>query len=311
MSLDAETSAFLARARAAGGPSPWEVSLPAFRAALEPYRAHGFEREEVSAVHEVDIPASDGSTVPARLYIPDAQGPLPVIVWAHGGSWVRVSVDLMDPHFRFLANRSRCAVLAVDYRLAPEAKFPTPVGDLHAALHWARDQGSKFGIDQTRIALGGESSGGNIAAAAALLDRDRASGLKLSLVVLVVPVLDVTFSSASWSQLGEGYLLTRRQLDWALEQYAPDVSRTNPLLSPLRAESLDGFPPTLVLTGEYDPLRDEGAAFAKRLKQANVTVQHFCQPGLIHHAWMLPKLLPTGRTLVDKTADALYRTMHR
>lgn len=303
MPLDIQTSRFLDNARAAKSPAPGDMPLAEFRSAVEPFRALGFDYEDVAATHDLHIP--NGLDTRARLYVPAALAPPPVVVWVHGGSWVRVSVDLMDNHFRFMSNRSGCAVLAVDYRLAPEAPFPTAVHEVRSAIEWIHSHGAELGVDPTCIAVGGESSGGNIAAAAALLDRADHTPQLLSFQALIVPLLDATFSSDSWTVFGSEYLLSAEQLHWAREQYAPMTKITDPLLSPLHADSLSGLPPAFVLTGEYDPLRDDGARYAQRLATAGVTVEHVQHPGLIHHAWMAPRALPTGRAAVETTAAAL------
>lgn len=301
MPLDEETKAFLEKSRGKGGPAPGEMPLEDFRAAVEPFRELGFEREEVARVDDVRAPREGGEEVAIRLYRPSGDRPLPVLVWAHGGSWVRVTVDLLDNHFRVMANRSGCAIAAVDYRLSPESRFPTAIEEVYAAARWLRQEAKVLGLDPARIGIGGESSGGNLAAAAALVDRDRRL-VGFAFQALIVPVLDAKFDSPSWDELGSDYLLTRGQLEWALEQYAPGVARDDRLLSPSRAGTLAGLPPTLVVTGEYDPLKDEGAAYARALADAGVAVEHIEVPGMIHHAVMAPKALPAGREMLVDTA---------
>jgi acetyl esterase len=305
MGLDAETQAFLDKSNSKSGPAPGEMSLEDFRAAVEPFRELGFEREEVARVDDLTAPVTATTEVPVRLYRPDAPGPLPVMVWAHGGSWVRVTVDLLDNHFRVMANRSGCAIAAVDYGLSPESQFPTAIEEVYAAARWIKQTAVPLGLDGDRVGIGGESSGGNIAAATALLDRRRRL-VGFGFQALIAPVLDARFESDSWQQLGTGYLLTEAQLQWALDQYAPGVDPDEPLLSPLRAapESLAGLPPTLVVTGEFDPLKDEGAAYARALRAAGVEVEHTEVEGLIHHAVMAPKLIEKGRRMVTDSAAA-------
>jgi len=304
MSLDEQTQAFLEQSRGRPGPPPGEMPLDQFRAAVEPFRGLGFEREEVAALHELVIPPG----VPVRLYVPASEEPPPVVVWAHGGSWVRVTVDLMDHHFRVYANRSRCAIAAVEYHLSPEARFPSAIEEVLATARWLCEHGGEHGVDAARIGVAGESSGGNIAAAAALLDRDRGD-VGFAHQALLVPVLDARFASRSWDELGADYLLTRAQLEWAVEQYAPGVDRDDPLISPVRAPDLAGLPPTLVVTGEYDPLRDEGERYAERLTAAGVAAKHLRYPGLIHHAVMVPKLIGVGRRMLEESATAIGQAL--
>jgi acetyl esterase/lipase len=310
MSLDDQTQSFLDKARTKPAPAPGEQSLEEFRAAVEPFRQLGFEREEVAHVNELSIPRAGGEDVSVRLYRPEAPAPLPVMVWAHGGSWVRVTVDLLDNHYRAMANRSGCAVAAVDYRLSPESRFPQAIEETYAAACWLKQHSRSLGLAERRIAIGGESSGGNIAAAVALTDRERRlAGFVFQ--ALVVPVLDVRFETDSWERLGRDYLLTAGQLEWALEQYAPGVDADEPLLSPLAAGSLDGLPPALIMTGEYDPLKDEGAAYAGRLREAGVAVELVEVPGLIHHAVMAPAAIDRGAALVNETATKVGAALRR
>jgi acetyl esterase len=305
MPLDADTQAFLEKSRSKSGPAPGEISLQEFRAAVEPFRELGFEREEVAQVDDLAIPREGAADLPVRLYRPDVERPMPVFVWVHGGSWVRVTVDLLDNHFRVMANRSGCAIAAVDYGLSPESQFPEAIEEVYHAAWWLQREAKPLGLDRSRIGIGGDSSGGNVAAAVAIVDRRRRL-VGFGFQALVLPVLDASFGSDSWRELGEDYLLTKPQLDWAVEQYAPDADRDDPLLSPVRAsrEELEGIPPTRILTGEFDPLKDEGAAFAERLREAGVEVELVEVPGLIHHAMMAPKLLEKGAAVIVESAEA-------
>jgi acetyl esterase len=300
MPLDQPTRKFLDDANAKPGPAPGEMSLEDFRAAVEPFRKLGFEREEVARVDELTVPRHGQPDVQVRLFRPAAPAPLPIVVWAHGGSWVRVTVDLLENHFRMFANRSGCALAAVDYELSPESRFPRAIEEVYAAACWLKREAAPLGLDAARIAVGGESSGANLA----LLDRRRRL-VGFTLQALIVPVLDTRFQSSSWEQLGEDYLLTRRQLEWALEQYAPGVDREDPLLCPVCAESLEGLPPAQIFTGEFDPLKDDGAAFARRLAEAHVDARLTEVEGLIHHAVMAPRLLSAGRSMLIDAAQAI------
>jgi acetyl esterase len=305
MPLDDQTRAFLDAANANPAPPPADVPLAEFRAAVEAFRPLGFPLEEVRSVDDVTIPVDGERAVRARVYVPDVDGEPPVVVWAHGGSWVRVTVDLLDHHFRVYANASGCAIVAVDYTLSPEARFPTALDEILATGRWAREQAGERGWDGERIAIAGESSGGNLAAAAALLDRDRGGEVGFVHQALIVPVLDARFATPSWQELGDGYLLTAAQLAWAIEQYAPGVPRDEPLISPACAPDLAGLPSALIVTGEYDPLRDEGRAYAEALRAAGVAVEHVEYEGLIHHAIMVPGRIELGARMVRETAAAI------
>ncbi|QSE86658.1 alpha/beta hydrolase (plasmid) [Rhodococcus koreensis] len=308
MSLDKETIAFIERATASPAPPPDSIPISEFRAAVEAFRPMTFDRVELAEIRDLSFPSPgpDQGTVTARLYRPETESPAPLVVWAHGGQWVRTTIDLLDSYFRFLALRSGCAVLAVDYEYAPESQFPTQIEQVYAAALWAREHGEQLGCDSSRLAIAGDSSGGNLAAAVALMARDRGQ-LQFDHQLLLVPLLDALFESASWQELGEDYLLSKGQLNWALQKYAPQTDRRNPMLSPLHAESTAGLPPTTVIVGGLDPLRDDGLAYAQRLRVEGVPVRTIDIDGLIHHAIVLPKALPRGLVAVEEAADALAR----
>ncbi|HEX2128651.1 MAG TPA: alpha/beta hydrolase [Solirubrobacterales bacterium] len=299
--MDAQTRAFLDAAASSPAPPPGDVPLEEFRAAVAPFKAMGFEREEVARVEELTVGVGSEGEVPVRFYLPATAEPPPIVVWAHGGSWVRVTVDLFDGHFRVYANRSGCAIAAVDYQLSPESRFPAAIEEVYAVGRWMRDDGAKVGCDPSRVGVAGESSGGNLAAAAVLVDRARGE-VGFDHQTLLAPVLDARMDTPSWRTLGERYVLTKEQMDWAIEQYAPGVDRTEPLLSPVCASDLAGLPPTLIVTGELDPLRDEGTRYAEMLHSANVKVDHHRVEGLIHHAIMAPARIDLGRRVVERTA---------
>jgi acetyl esterase/lipase len=305
MGLDAETQAFLDKSRLKPPPKG-EIDLEEFRAAVEPFRELGFDLQDVGSVEDLEVPWEGEGQVAVRLYRPEGEGPLPVAVWAHGGSWVRVTVDTLDTTYRAMANASGCAIAAVDYRLSPESQFPQALNEMHAAARWLKAEARRFALDPRRIAIGGESSGGNVAAAVAMLDRDAgADGVGFALQALLLPVLDLGFDTPSWHELGKDYLLTAAQLEWALERYAPGGDRSDPLLSPAAATDLAGLPPALIVCGEYDPLRDEARRYAERLREAGVEVTLDVVPGLIHHAMMAPRLIPLGERTILATAGRI------
>jgi len=304
MSYDEQTRQFLERANSAKAPPPGTQSLADFRAAVSGFKSLGFDSEPVAVCRDLEPQLPSGQRSKARLFVPEAAAPPPLVVWAHGGSWVRVDVDLMDGYFRALANRSGCAVLAVDYRLSPESQFPAAIEEIYGSATWARAHADEIGVDGDRIGVGGESSGANLAAAAALLARSLGE-FQFSHQTLVVPLLDAAFDSPSWDALGTGYLLTKAQLEWALEMYAPGVDRRDPLLSPLRAPDHSDLPSALIVTGEYDPLRDDGERYADALRSAGVEVDLRRYDGLIHHAVMAPKAIDLGVRMITETAIGL------
>jgi acetyl esterase len=221
-----------------------------------------------------DLRAGD---VPVRLYVPEAAAatgaPGPLLVYFHGGGWVQGSVETHDPSCRLLAHLSGVRVLSVDYRLAPEHPYPAAVDDAVAAYRWAAENGERLGADPARLAVGGDSAGGNLAAVVALVARDDEALPDAAFQLLLYPVTDVAEKSASYAAFSSGYLLTESGMDWFVGKYLPDPARRSEWrASPLRAESLAGLPPAYVATCLPDVLRDEGEAYAERLRAAGVPV---------------------------------------
>lgn len=279
MPLHASARAFLDAMSAF--PQPYDVPLAQFRraaAALVPDTGP----IPLAAVEDRVIQGGDGQELCVRVYVPEADGPHPVIVWAHGGSFVRGDLETFDAGRRAFARATGAIIVAVDQRLSPETRFPGPLEDLYAAVRWAHAHIAPYGGDPLRLGVAGESSGGNLAAAAALLARDRGA-LALAFQLLVCPLLDATCRSPSIEALAEGYLLTKRQLLWAYDQYALGVDRNDPLLSPLASPDLSGLPPAVVVTIEFDPVRDEGELYAQRLSRAGVPVHSARIEGMVHH----------------------------
>jgi acetyl esterase len=229
-------------------------------------------------VFEEDV--RDGLRV--RVYVPDGEPPFPVVVYFHGGGWVTGDLEMHDATCRRLAHRAQCAVVNVDYRLAPEHQFPAAFEDAYRATVWARVHASEFSADGNRLAVAGSSAGGNLAAAVALRARDE-GGPPIALQALIYPVTDASMDSDSMRDLGVGYLLERRLMQWYWSQYLQDeAQRRNPWASPMAADSLAGLPPALVITAELDPLRDEGEAFAQRLEDDGGEAEVTRYPGQVH-----------------------------
>jgi acetyl esterase len=243
--------------------------------------------------HVAVIEESDAGGLPARVYRPE-DGEDRALVWLHGGGWVIGSIASHDPLCRALAARSGCTVVAPAYRLAPEHPHPAAVDDAWAATVWAT---SKFG----QVAVGGDSAGGHLAAVVALRARDR--GLLLRLQVLVVPVTDCSFDTGSYAENGSGYGLELATMEWFWNLYLPGLAGADdPEVSPLRAPDLAGVAPALVLTAEYDPLRDEGEAYAARLGEAGVPVEHTRYDGMVHGFLRMPAVLDRARAAIDQIA---------
>jgi acetyl esterase len=225
---------------------------------------------------ELPLMVSDlrAGEIPVRLYAPrDALAPGPLLVYFHGGGWVQGSVATHDASCRLLAHLSGVRVLSVDYRLAPEHPYPAAVEDALAVYAWAADHPDRLGADPARLAVGGDSAGGNLAAVVALAARDDERLPAVAFQLLLYPVTDVAAKTESYRRFSSGYLLTESGMDWFVSKYLPDPARrTEPQASPLRAESLAGLPPAYVATCIPDVLRDEGEAYAARLREAGVAV---------------------------------------
>jgi len=249
-----------------------------------------------------------GGPIPLRVYRPadvPAGTPLPVLVYYHGGGWVIGDLDTHDVQCRQITAEAGITVVAVDYRLAPEHKFPAAVDDAWAATRWVVAHAGELGIDSRRVAVAGDSAGGNLAAVVALMARD-AGGPALALQVLIYPVTDVAAESKSYRDFAEGYMLTREGMRWFIAHYLGKPQEAEDWrASPLRNPSFAGVAPALVVTAGYDPLRDEGDAYAQKLRAAGVTVDHVTFGGMVHGFVPMGKLIETGNRAVTLIADSL------
>jgi acetyl esterase len=252
--------------------------------------------------------AGPAGPVPVRIYRPSPTSPLPALAFFHGGGWVQGSVDQTDPICRTLANAAGCIVASVDYRLAPEAKFPAAAEDCYAATRWLAENAAELGVDRARIAAGGLSAGGNLAAVVALMARDR-GGPPLVLQVLGYPITDYNFETPSYLENADGFGLSRDDMIWYWRHYLPEgADGLHPYASPLRAADLSGVAPALVITAEFDPLRDEAEAYAARLRAAGVEVTCTRYVGMIHGFFTLPHLLDQAQQAVGQVGAALRST---
>jgi acetyl esterase len=250
--------------------------------------------------------------IPLRLYRPAGVADsrrLPALVFFHGGGWVIGDLETHDVVCRQITADAGVSVIAVDYRVAPEHKFPAAVDDAWAATRWIAAHASELGIDAERLAVGGDSAGGNLAAVVALLARD-AGGPRLGLQILIYPVTDLASESQSYAELADGYMLTRDSMRWFRAQYlAKEEEAADWRVSPLRAPSLAGLPPALVITAGYDPLRDEGEAYARRLREAGVSVDAVCFGGMIHGFVPMGRLIDTAFRGVTLIAGSLRHAL--
>ena len=277
-----------------------EQARAQYDAVVAARRGPGFVAEPVGGVEELRVPGGP----PVRLYRPAGVERPAALVFAHGGGWVVGGLGSHDAVARALCSRAGIAVVAVDYRLAPEHPYPQPLEDVLSAVRWVAAAADELGVDGGRVAVGGDSAGGNLAAAAALAARD--TGPALAAQLLVYPAVDIRASAPSYAQNADGYFLSATDMRWYWRQYAgdaPDV--TDPLLSPLAAPSLAGLAAAVVVTAEYDPLRDEGDDYARRLEQDGVPVWHRCYPGLTHGFFGSGAVVAAAARAVDETAAAL------
>jgi acetyl esterase len=280
MPLTPEAQNYLDVHKASGTPME-SVSPVEARALVAPLKT---KKEEVSEIRDIWI-AGPESELAALVYSPlsaeDREDLLPIIVFFHGGGWVVGSLKSHDAMCRRLANAADAIVLSVDYRLAPEAKYPAAAEDCYAATVWASKFIENFGGDPSRLVVCGDSAGGNLAAVVALMARDR-GGPAIAGQVLLYPITDHNFDTQSHKQNGSGYFLTTETMKWFWKHYlATPEQGAEPYASPLRAD-LQGLPPAIVLTAEYDPLRDEANAYATKLQEAGVTVRRIACMGHVH-----------------------------
>ena len=266
---------------------------------------------EIGAVNTLLAEGLHGS-IPVRVYRPigaAADTLLPALVYFHGGGWVIGDLDTHDVLCRQLTAEARIAVVAVDYRLAPEAKFPAAADDAWAATRWVVANAGRLGIDSQRIAVGGDSAGGNLAAVVALMARD-AGAPSIAFQVLLYPVTDVGTETTSYRDFADGYLLTLESMRWFFDHYLTSKAEAADWrVSPLRAVSLAGVAPALIVTAGFDPLRDEGEAYAQALRDAGVRVDYVCYGGMIHGFVPMGRLIETGNRAVSHIAASLRQAL--
>lgn len=259
----------------------------------------------------VDARSAEGRAgpIPLRVYTPRGEGPRPGLVWFHGGGWVNGDLDTHDGLCRELALASGATVVAVDYRLAPEHRFPAAVEDAVAATRWVSARAAELGIDPGRLSVGGDSAGGNLAAVASAIARD-GGGPPLRWQLLVYPITDCDLDTRSYRDNATGYLLTRAAMEWFWEHYIPDpAARRHPHASPLRASALSGLPPAYVITAGYDPLRDEGESYARRLEEAGVRARVDRYDGMLHGFLRRTDQLDAAREALNRIAEEMRQAL--
>lgn len=266
---------------------------------------------DVAQVSEMQASGPHGA-IPLRCYRPlgsSSGDVLPVLVYFHGGGWTIGDLDTHDTLCRELANGAGCAVVAVDYRMGPEHRFPAAVDDAVAATRWVREHAAELRLDATRLAVGGDSAGGNLAAVVAIAARD-SGDLPIAFQLLIYPATDQHRGAPSHTENAQGYLLTRDTMDYFCGHYLADPAQHDDWrASPLLCEDLGRLPPALVLTAGYDPLRDEGKAYAERLTAAGNSASHVCFDRQIHGFIPMGKLLDEANTAVTLCAAELRRAL--
>jgi acetyl esterase len=304
MPLDPQAQGFLEQLAAAGAPPLHELSVDDARQVIVELFGTNENPEPVGKVEDRMIPGADGE-ISVRVYTPEGTGPFPVLVYYHGGGWVIGNLDAYDPTCRALTNAVRCVVVSIEYRLAPEHKFPAAPEDCYAALQWVGANADGINGDPMRIAIGGDSAGGNLTAVVAQMSRDR-GGVRPVYQLLVYPVTDHGYDTPSYRENADDYLLTKDAMVWFWNHYLGSESDGNsPLASPLRADNLRDLPPALVITAEFDPLRDEGEAYAAKLRDAGVPVMLTRYDGMIHGFFSLGAVLDQGKNAMAEAAAGL------
>jgi len=302
MPLAPEYQAMLAQLAEQPGPKLSELSAAEGREMYRLMRPLN-DQLEVGRVEDRRVPAPTGE-IPVRIYTPAGDGPFGILVNFHGGGWVIGDLDTSDAVCRGFCRAANCIVVSVDYRLAPEHVYPAAVDDAYAATCWVAENAAQLG-GSGKLAVTGESAGGNLAAVVARRARDE-NGPKIDYQLLAYPVVDHDLSRQSYADNGEGNLLETETMVYFWDQYCPDPERRRePAASPLLAASLADLPPALVITAEFDPLRDEGNAYAAALKAAGVEAEAICFDGLIHDFLATAELFGCSRRAFDQAAAAL------
>lgn len=308
MPLDPSVAAFLAAH--ADGPRMEDLSLGEFREAIDGIVAYCGPPAEVARVEDLHVPRPDGGTIPVRLYHPDPGATLPVVVYFHGGGWLAGSIDHMDPVCRHLAAEARAVVLNVGYRLAPEHPFPAALEDAWTVTRWTAVHAESLGADPHRLAVAGDSAGASLGTVVAAFARD-ARGPRIAHQLLICPALDTAMDTHSYKELADGYgcTLDVMRLCWRTYLAVPEDSFADAPWQavPMRAPDFAGLPPATVLTMEFDPLRDEGEAYAAELAAAGVPVDVIRCEGMIHCALHLDGVAPGAARVRRLAVEALQR----
>ena len=305
MPLHPQAAMFLEQLSRLNTPPMESVPIELTRQALVLSSAVKRAPASLARIETRTIPGPDGDDLKVRIYWPHGPSPKGACLYFHGGGWVLNNIDTHDDLTQRLAEASGCVFISVDYRLAPEHKYPAAVEDAYTALKWVAANAVDLQINPDKIAVSGDSAGGNIAAALCLMTRDR-GGPPIAYQVLIYPITDCDFSRPSYRENADGYFLTTSQMRWFWQHYvASPEQMLEPYASPIRATSLQGLPPAFVLTAEYDPLRDEGEAYVVALGAAVVEVEHHRYHGLIHAFMKRVDQFDSAIVAIQEVGDAL------
>ncbi len=265
--------------------------------------------EKLFEIKDVQIPVGD-TNIGARIYKPTSETNLPVLIYYHGGGFVIGNLESHDNNCRRLAKHNNMIVVSVDYRLAPEYKFPTGPNDCYAALLWIHENIAEYGGNPAQLAVGGDSAGANLSTVVCMMVKEK-GGPKISLQVLIYPCTDATLSCHTIETNGVGYILTKELMQWFLGHYIEEgTDLKTPYLSPLFADDLSDLPPALLITAEFDPLRDEGEKYAKKLKAAGVPVVYKEYKGMVHAFFVMTKFLKSARDLEIQIGEEIKKAFN-
>ncbi len=300
--LHPEAEALLTQISAGNEPPLSTLSPADARKAFLPPEWLGTPREDIT------VCKTQAGEIPIRIYTPEGEGAKPVLIFFHGGGFVMGNLDEFEPFCTFLAAGAQCSVVSVDYRLAPEAPFPAALDDAWAVTQWVAIHAASFSGDPTRLAVAGDSAGGNLAVVVSMLARDQGFP-KLIHQTLICPWVDLSSaaeSTDSFHCFGEGLWLSTIGIHWYRRHYLQDLDQSeDPRVSPLRAANLDGLPPALIITAEYDVLSDQGRSYAQRLHAAGIPVIQNCYPGMLHDFVTLPGLFTPAWEAIDQITAVL------
>jgi acetyl esterase len=308
MPLDPQVEGLLQAIAAEGRPPLHMLEVDEARAAGEEMRLLSGDPIPVGSVRDISI-VVDAASIGARVYTPEGEGPHPAVVFFHGGGWVICSLDTHDNVARAICRDAAAVVVSVDYRMAPEHLFPTAALDCFAATKWVADNAASLDVDAGRLAVCGDSAGGNLSAVVSQMARD-AGGPAITFVALIYPAVDMTRTGGSLDENATGYFLETRGMEWFMGHYVTDAERADTMASPLLHENLAGLPDCFIATCEFDPLRDEGEAYGDALRANGVHVETKRYDGLIHGIATMTGALDGGRQLVADTAARLRAALH-